>query len=433
MLSKEQNDLITQTGPGTACGRLLRSYWQPILTTEELPPGAPPLPLRVMSEELVLYRNADGSLGLLGLYCAHRGTDLSYGRIEDGGLRCLYHGWLFDANGQCLDQPAEKGGGAFKDKIRHLAYPVREMGGLIFAYMGEGEPPLIPNYNFLTAPEDCRIAFRVVQDCNWVQAMEGSIDPAHTSFLHRIAPKEIRAHAGATPAGMHADYFGEDTCPDIEIERTRFGVRICTLRNLERGERYLRVTNYLYPNGATVVGAETAQNAGGYSGRWYVPVDDRTHIRFELLHVTDEPINKAMFRARRSKEIGPDSRHIRNSANRYLQDRDEMKAETFSGLGRYFPAQDALAIETPGAIYDRSQEHLGRSDLAVVQMRRALLDAIEHMRTGGEAPGVLRDPAKNVFPDLMVFGDFIEPGLSGPEHCAQRLEQTRSGSTKVAD
>ena len=199
MLSKEQNDLITQAGPGTPCGQLLRSYWQPILTSEELPPGAPPLPLRIMSEELVLYRNADGSLGMLGLYCPHRGTDLSYGRIEDGGLRCLYHGWLFDAKGHCQDQPAEKGGGAFRDKIRHIAYPVREMGGLVFAYMGEGEPPLIPNYNFLTAPEDYRIAFRVVQDCNWVQAMEGSIDPAHTSFLHRIAPKEKRGQTDATP------------------------------------------------------------------------------------------------------------------------------------------------------------------------------------------------------------------------------------------
>ncbi|MFM9970381.1 MAG: Rieske 2Fe-2S domain-containing protein [Burkholderiales bacterium] len=423
MLSREQNDLITQTGPGTPCGDLLRSYWQPILTAEELPPGAAPMPVRVMSEELVLYRNEDGSLGLLGLYCPHRGTDLSYGRIEDGGLRCLYHGWLFNEKGACLDQPAEKGGGAFKDKIRHVAYPVREMGGLIFAYMGKGEPPLIPNYNFLTAPEDYRIAFRVLQDCNWVQAMEGSIDPAHTSFLHRITPQAKRVQGEDKPAGNHADYFGEDTCPDLEIERTRFGVRICTLRNLERGERYLRVTNYLYPNGATVVGAETAQNAGGYSGRWYVPIDDHTHMRFELLHVTDEPIDKAMFRSRRAKEIGPDNRHLRSAANRYLQNRDEMKTQTFAGLGRYFPAQDALAIETPGAIYDRSQEHLGRSDMAVVQMRRALLDAIEQMQAGSEAPGLLRKPEDNLFPDLMVFGDFIEPGLTGPEFCARRLKQ----------
>src|SRR6267143_2302916 len=188
MLSKAQNDLITQTGPGTPGGRLLRGYWQPIATAEEMPIGGAPMPVRVMSEDLVLFRDDSDRLGLIGQYCPHRGTDLSYGRVEDGGLRCLYHGWLFDINGKCLDQPAEPTDKKFCHKVRHASYPVQEKGGVIWTYMGEGVPPLIPNFQFLTAPEPNRIAFRTILKCNWLQGLESSTDPAHTTYLHRIAP-----------------------------------------------------------------------------------------------------------------------------------------------------------------------------------------------------------------------------------------------------
>jgi phenylpropionate dioxygenase-like ring-hydroxylating dioxygenase large terminal subunit len=428
MLSRHQNDLVTQTDQETPGGKLLRSFWQPVATAEEMAPGKPPMPVRIMGEDLVLFRDPENRLGLIGLNCPHRGTDLSYGRIEDGGLRCLYHGWLFDIQGRCLEQPAERADSNFKDKIRHTAYPVQEKGGAIWAFLGEGAPPLIPDYAFLAAPADQRIVFRVVQDCNWVQGMEGSIDPSHTSFLHRITPPAPRAASDASPDPDHAGYFAEDTCPDLEIEKTRFGLRICTLRGLAKGERYLRVTNYLFPNGAAIVGAETAQNAGGYSGRWYVPIDDRSHCRFEFLYVTDEPIDVARFRARRASEIGPDSRHIRNAANRYMQDRGEMATQTFAGMGKYFPAHDAFAIETPGAIQDRTKEHLGRTDMAVIEMRKAILEAIRIMQEGGAAPGVVRDAAENDFPELMVFGDFIAPGVSGAELCRQRLAQMKAAA-----
>src|SRR5437868_193810 len=157
VLTREENERLTRVGPGTPGGELFRRYWQPAALSEELPPGGAPVPLRLLGEDLVLYRDGDGRPGLLGIHCAHRGADLSYGRLEDGGLRCIYHGWLYDRAGRCLEQPGEPEGSTFHERIRHLAYPARELGGVVFAYMGPGEPPELPKYEFLTAPEEYRI------------------------------------------------------------------------------------------------------------------------------------------------------------------------------------------------------------------------------------------------------------------------------------
>src|SRR5579871_2680198 len=156
MLTRQENELLTRTGRGTPGGALMRRYWQPVALAEEIPSGAAPIPVKIMGEELVLFRDDRDRLGLLGLYCSHRCADLSYGRIEDGGLRCLYHGWLYDFDGRCLEQPAEPSESRYKDEIRHLAYPVQERGGLVFAYMGKGEPPLLPSYEFLGATVEHR-------------------------------------------------------------------------------------------------------------------------------------------------------------------------------------------------------------------------------------------------------------------------------------
>src|SRR3954452_19539881 len=177
MLSKEENDLLTQVGPGTPCGDLMRRYWQPVALAEELPTGGAPLPVRMFGEDLVLFRDDEGKPGLLGLHCPHRGADLSYGRLEDGGLRCIYHGWLFDRNGRCLEQPGEPAGSTFHERIRPTAYPCVEKGGVIITYMGPGQAPLVPNYDFLTAPEDYRFVTKLYQDCNYLQGNEGNQDP----------------------------------------------------------------------------------------------------------------------------------------------------------------------------------------------------------------------------------------------------------------
>jgi phenylpropionate dioxygenase-like ring-hydroxylating dioxygenase large terminal subunit len=166
MMTQEENDLLTQTDRGTPMGELMRRYWQPVALSEELPANGAPIPAKIMGEELVLYRDDKGELGLMGIHCPHRGADLSYGRVEDGGLRCIYHGWLFDKGGRCLDQPWEPGGGEHRDQIRHTAYPCHEQAGAIFVYMGPGEPPLFPNYEFLTAPQGHTYAIKLFHEAN---------------------------------------------------------------------------------------------------------------------------------------------------------------------------------------------------------------------------------------------------------------------------
>src|SRR2546427_2023577 len=156
MITEQENNLLTQVGPGAPCGELMRRSWQPVALSEELPEGGAPLPVRLLGEDLVLFRDERGRPGLLGIHCSHRGADLSYGRLEDGGLRCIYHGRLYDINGRCLEQPGEPAGSTFHEKIHQAAYPCREVGGVILAYLGPGEPPLVPAYEFLNAPETHR-------------------------------------------------------------------------------------------------------------------------------------------------------------------------------------------------------------------------------------------------------------------------------------
>ncbi len=413
MLTQEQNDLLTQTGPGTPCGRLLRSYWQPVATAEEMPLGGDPMPVRIMGEDLVLFRDDKDRLGLIGLHCAHRGTDLSYGRVEDGGLRCLYHGWLFDINGKCLDQPAEPAGRKFCDKVKHTAYPVQEKGGAIWTYMGEGEPPLIPDFSFLTAPEPNRMCLRVTQMANWLQGLESSTDPAHTTFLHRRAPGIKSERSGTDVNAVR----GTEP-PAISTEDTSFGTRIYALHNSPNGRRYLRVNNYVYPSGSTASqsGADVA-----YQGRIYVPVDDFSHCRFEFFYSPSKPMDKERLRKNRVENVAPDNRHVRRPENRYLQDREEMKRGSWSGMGLHFPSQDAFAIETQGAIQDRTRELLGSSDIVITAVRRTLARAIKQIEAGKEAPGLIRDPSRGLFADFICTADFIEDNEDGPGFCRRTL------------
>src|SRR5438128_1082808 len=184
-------DVLTRTGPGTPGGDLMRRYWHPTALIEELPPGGAPVSLKMFGEELVLFRDDEGRPGLLGLHCSHRGADLSYGRTEDGGLRCIYHGWLYDRDGHCLEQPGEPAGRKFHERIRQTSYPCVERSGVIWAYMWPGEPPLFPNYEFLTLPDENVFAIKLFHECNWLQGNEGNIDLLHLSFLHHNAQRDV--------------------------------------------------------------------------------------------------------------------------------------------------------------------------------------------------------------------------------------------------
>jgi phenylpropionate dioxygenase-like ring-hydroxylating dioxygenase large terminal subunit len=420
MMTQEQNDVLTRTGPGTACGRLLRSYWQPVATAEEMPPGGDPLPVRIMSEDLVLFRDDKDRLGLIGQFCPHRGTDLSYGRVEDGGLRCLYHGWLFDIHGKCLDQPAEPVGRKFCDKVHHVAYPVQEKGGAIWAYMGEGEPPLIPDFQFLTAPEPNRLAFRVIQMCNWLQGLESSTDPAHTTFLHRRPPGIRSERSGVDISGVR----GIEP-PAIATEDTSFGTRIYALHNSPNGRKYLRVNNYVFPSGTT---ASQAGDDVAYQGRIYVPIDDVSHCRFEFFFSGSKPMDKERLRTSRAENVAHDNRHVRRAENRYLQDRDSMKrGGSWSGMGIHFPSHDAFAIETQGPIQDRTKELLGSSDIVITAVRRTLMRAIKQIEAGNEAPGLIRDPSKGLFADFVCTAAYIDDHEDGPGF-SRRILAARSAA-----
>lgn len=423
MLSKANNDLLTQTGPGTPCGRFLRSYWQPVAAAEEMPPGGAPMPVRIMGEDLVLFRDDKERLGLIQQSCPHRSTDLSYGRIEDGGIRCLYHGWLFDIHGKCIDQPAEPADKKFCHKVRMTAYPVQEKGGAIWAYLGEGAPPLIPDFEFLTGPAENRITFRVIQTCNWLQGLESSTDPAHTTYLHRRPPGKPSQRSGADITALR----GFDP-PDISIEQMSFGTRIFALHNAPGGKKYLRVNNYVYPAGAT---PSTSGGAEGYQGRWYVPIDDYSHCRFEFFYQRNKPLDKERLISNHHENVAEDKRHRRRPENRYLQDREELKRnESFGGMGLHFPSQDAFAIETQGAIQDRTKEHLGSTDIVIIGVRKALIAAIANMQKGAEPPWLIRDPRENPFAEFVCTSGYLDDNETPQAFCRKLLSEKKPAAAE---
>jgi len=407
MISKEENELLTQTGPGTPCGAMMRHYWQPVALSEELPGGGAPLSVRILGEDLVLFRDDQGRIGLIGIHCAHRGTDLSFGRIEDGGLRCLYHGWLYDIKGRCLEQPGEPGGGAHRDAIRQRAYPCIEKGGAIFTYMGSGEPPLLPNYDFLNAAQDHLYTSKIFHDCNYLQANEGNIDPVHLSYLHRFIETREESYRGVRGAQeSHYNLVARNSTPLIDVELVDFGLRIYTVRKLENDKSYLRVSYFILPN----LSAFPGQTGGeGYSINWHVPIDGMHHWKYSFVYSAGAPLKKELVGRERS-ELGPDYKLIRNEANRFLQDRDAMKSKTYAGMGSGFQAHDAFATASQGPVQDRSEEHLVSSDKAIIAARKLMERAIKDVQEGKEPPHVIRKADANRFPHFLVISDMVPGG-----------------------
>ena len=418
MITKEENDLLTRTGHGTPAGELLRRYWQPVALSEELPPGGAPLSIKILGEDLVLFRDDKGRAGLLGLHCSHRGTNLSYGRVEDGGLRCLYHGWLYDVAGRCLEQPGEPGGGEHRDAIRHLAYPCEEAGGVIFTYMGLGQPPLLPNYEFLKASPDHLCVNKIFHECNYLQANEGNIDPVHLSYLHRFLENREEQYRGVRGADeSHYNLVARNLAPTMDIELTDFGVRIYTVRKLPDDKAYLRVSYFILPN----LSAFPGQTGGeGYSVNWHVPIDDTHHWKYTFVYSAGGPLEQRVVNRERS-ELTPDHRLVRNEANRYLQDRESMKTKTFTGIGSGFQAHDAFATASQGPIQDRAEEHLVSSDKAIIAARKLLEKAIRDVQEGREPPHVIRSPSENRFPQLLVLSDMV-PDNSDYKQYTKSLE-----------
>ncbi len=400
MLSVLDNELLTRTGAGTPMGRLMRRYWLPVMLSSELPaPDAPPRRVRVMGEDLVGFRDTNGRLGLLAEHCSHRGTSLFYGRNEECGLRCIYHGWKYDVDGNVVDTPAEPGGSKLGPKVKHTAYPCHEVAGLIWAYMGPKEhQPLFPNYLFAEAPPENVWVTKCILECNYLQGLEGEVDSAHLSFLHK--------EWGPDSADDRQGLFQQDTVPSYEIEETDFGLRLVALRAAGPGEQYVRVTSFVMPVTCWINGRGTK------AAHIYVPIDDTHTWRIDM-GVLDRPATAAD--ASRAEEIGPDFRKVRNIGNDYLQDRERQRESDFTGIS-VFLNEDAAATESMGPLFDRSGEHLGVSDRGVIALRRYLLSAVRSLADGGEPPHQVTDPRRNDMRHIDTIAEVIPAAEHWREH-----------------
>ena len=373
-MNQEQNDLITRIGPETPAGMLMRRYWQPAALIDELPDERPVRAVTLLGENLVLFRNPDGTYALMDRHCPHRGADLCFGRLEDGGLRCPFHGWLFDPSGQCIEQPAEPDGSRFHEKIRQTAYPCVERSGIVFAYMGPGEPPEFPAFDCFVAPDENVFAFKGLIECNWLQALEVGIDPAHASFLHRFLEdedpsegygKQFRDKAADTAIPM-TRILREFPRPEIKVEETEYGLRIISLRDLGNSGMHVRVTNQIFPHAITIPMSNEMTIT-----QWHVPVDDETCYWYAIFTSFGDPVDKAVMREQRLElyEL-PDYRPRLNKTNNYGFDPYEQATKTYTGMGLDINVHDQWAVESPGA-----RSRIARANISAARHRHHDLSA----------------------------------------------------------
>jgi nitrite reductase/ring-hydroxylating ferredoxin subunit len=354
-------------------GALLRRYWVPFLLSRELPDaGCSPMRVTLLNEQLAAYRDAQGSVGLLGAQCPHRGASLFFARNEecdqDPGLRCVNHGWKFDLDGRCVEAPNEPSDSALAETIRHLAYPCRERGGVVWTYMGPPErmPPL-PEFEFLTVPPESRYVTRRIQECNWLQALEGGLDSSHIAFLHR---------------GNYSDELGDiyygDTTPKFFVVPADYGLLIAARRRTADSAFNWRNTPWIMPWYMLIPYPE-GQVFGGHC---WIPIDDHSCMTWTFSWRAERALSHAEVGLFDSgvhihSRLMPGTCHPEaNADNDYLIDRDVQRSrKSFTGIFGSGP-QDAAVQESMGPIYDRTREHLGASDSAIIATRRHLLRAL---------------------------------------------------------
>ena len=389
MLTREENELVTRISAGTPMGETMRRYWIPALLARELPePDCAPVRVKLLGEELVAFRDTEGRVGLLDEYCPHRRASLFFGRNEECGLRCVYHGWKFDVSGRCVDMMNEPEALSFKHKIRQQSYPTVELGGLIWAYMGppDREPPL-PKFAWTQSAPTHRHVSKVIEECNWLQALEGGIDTSHAPILHRLITTNS-SRPGISPKNP----FVRGKAPALVVDLTDWGYHYAGIRPLDESDMHIRTYHFVLPFHQI---RPYQTNAGGaaVAGHIWVPMDDGTTMVYNWHHsTTDAPLDDEDRMERRSGN-GPahvDQTTFRSKANRgnnYLLDRRVQKTETFTGIDG-INTQDRGIQESMGPVVDRSKEHLGPADKAIIQARRLLLGAIKTVQQGGTPRGV---------------------------------------------
>jgi 5,5'-dehydrodivanillate O-demethylase len=393
MLSREENDLLTRVGPGTPAGDLLRRYWHPVAVAGELSEEKQIKRVKILNEELVVFRDKRERYGLVGEHCPHRSASLAFGRADEDGIRCPYHGWKFDVDGRCLEQPAEPEGSTFKDRIRHKAYPVEKLGGLLYAYMGPEPKPLLPRWDVLAWENGKRwIVIDSLLDCNWLQPMENSVDPSHLFWLHGESGHLV---------GHMPDY--QETHEFIPFE---YGI---IKRRITPGKKagdapLIDEHPLLFP---TILRHVARHKGGGYRHNMQirVPVDD-THTQVYRVNFVPSENERSPADQDPPFELCA----LKTGSRQYNMD--------------LVSAQDAMAWETQGAVTDRTQEHLGAGDEGVILLRKVLREQIEIVRKGGEPMGLVRNPEKNRLIDLGVINERI--GLFRPGDTAKMPRRAAS-------
>jgi nitrite reductase/ring-hydroxylating ferredoxin subunit len=391
VLTREENELLTRTGPGTPMGEVMRRYWLPALLADELPaPDCPPVRVRLLGEDLVAFRDSDGRVGLLDEYCAHRRASLFFGRNEECGLRCIYHGWKYDVEGRIVDTPVEPENSMIRHHVRQTAYPCREVNGVVYTYMGPpAKVPPLPNLPCIALPaEQVAIGSKMLNECNWLQALEGDCDSTHSAYLHR------RTDGRAEVARSRMNR------PTTDVEVTTWGVRGATLYPYDESTNHVRTNVFVLPCvGNVPVGRTIDGPMNLIHTIWQVPCDDETVWRFDFVLDRSGPLDLSYRQGYRHsrEEVDPDFRKLHNRANNYLIDREKQRLGlVYSGLDAGFHVQDACVTESMGPVTDRSREHLGIGDRQIAAMRQLLLQTIHDVQQGEDppplgAPGTLDD------------------------------------------
>jgi phthalate 4,5-dioxygenase oxygenase subunit len=392
MLKKEQNDLLTQTGPKTPMGAMFRSYWIPALLSEELPANdCAPVRVKLLSESLLAFRDSDGRYGLISEFCAHRGVSLWFGRVEEGGVRCAYHGWKYDVTGQCIDVPSEPSENGFCQRIKLTGYPLVEQGGVLWTYMGvpEKRPPL-PEFEFSLVPAAQSYTSKRWQESNWLQAMEGGIDSSHVSWLHRGNLNSDPLFKGA----KGNQYNLSDVKPVFEVVPSEGGLLIGARRNAEQGNYYWRITPWIMPCFTMV----PPRGDHPVHGHFWIPIDDENCWAWSFDYHPVRALSPEEVQAMREGKgihvatIPGTYLPLANKGNNYLMDRAAQKAgRAYSGIDG-IGMQDASLQESMGPIADRTKENLSSTDNGIVMARMRLMKAAMALADKGTIPpGV--DPA----------------------------------------
>jgi phthalate 4,5-dioxygenase oxygenase subunit len=423
VLSLEDNALLTRIGPGTPMGDLLRQYWIPALFSTELPRAdSDPVRVRLLAEDLVAFRDSNGAVGILANNCPHRGASLFFGRNEEAGLRCVYHGWKFAVDGTCIDMPNEPAESDFRTKVKAAAYPTHQLNGVVWVFMGQAPEPPLPDLEWNLLPEGHVYLTKRVADSNWVQTLEGEIDSSHSGFLHTLLEEQdnyvnapIASNArlyGTSSKGMY--YKMKDRHPHFEVLDTEYGVLIGARREAEADSFYWRLTQFLMPFHTIIppYGEDPV-----FSGHAWIPIDDHHTLALCFTYhpvrpLSDDEVSRLRHGGGKlghqglhptidaflppTTEAWSQYRSIYNKANDYQLDADAQRTVRYSGLPGVWP-QDSACQESMGEVCDRTAEHLGSSDSGIIRARRRLMNAARALREQGTpAPGATQPGAYRI-------------------------------------